>query len=280
MVPPATLEYRDLCFSYGSVGGETEDADVADVSWVLHGVSGEVAPGEFVSIIGPNGAGKSTLLRLLDGLEAPASGEIQLGGRPLASFDHKERARAIAFVPQYLARIPEVRVGDFVLGGRYAHSQGWGRRTPADRDAVQRALAGCDVSGLENRLLAALSGGQRQRVLIARTLAQESSVLLVDEPTNSLDPAHQLAIFELLAGLAAEGRAVVVVTHDLNLASQFSTRIVLIDEGKVAASGSPRELLCPEVLQPVYGDGLAFGERADAEGSPRPFVLSWRPPRR
>ena len=128
-------------------------------------------------------------------------------------------------------------------------------------------------------MLAALSGGQRQRVLIARTLAQESSVLLVDEPTNSLDPAHQLAIFELLASLASEGHGVVVVTHDLNLASQFSTRIVLIDQGREVASGTPNELLCPKVLHPVYGEGLAFGERADVEGSPRPYVLSWRPPR-
>jgi len=266
------LEYRDVRFSYGS--GEES------ASWVLDGVSGVICPGEFVSIIGPNGAGKSTLLRLLDGLETPASGEIRLGGRRLATLDHKERAKEIAFVPQYLARIPEVRVGDFVLGGRYAHLGRWGRRTPADRAAVERALAGCDVLGLENRLLAALSGGQRQRVLIARTLAQESTGLLVDEPTNSLDPAHQLAIFELLAGLASDGRAVVVVTHDLNLASQFSTRIVLIDQGKEVASGSPNELLRPEVLSPVYGDGLAFGERVDAGGSARPYVLSWRPPRR
>lgn len=268
------LEYRELRFAYG--GGQDAVDGAAASPWVLDGVSGGFGPGEFVSIIGPNGAGKSTLLRLLDGLETPVSGEILLGGQRLSSFDHKARARAIAFVPQYLSRVPEVTVGDFVLGGRYAHLEGWGRRTAADRDAVQRALAGCDVSGLEGRLLGALSGGQRQRVLIARTLAQEASLLLVDEPTNSLDPAHQLAIFELLAGLAQAGRSVVVVTHDLNLASQFSTRIEVMDRGQMVATGSPSEVLCPAVLHPVYGPGLAFGERKDGAGAMRPFVLSWR----
>lgn len=261
------LVYEQLSFAYGA--GE-------DQLWALEGVSGRIAPGELVSIIGPNGAGKSTLLRLLDGLERPASGEVRLGGRPLHELDHRERARSIAFVPQFLAHLPEVHVGDFVLGGRYAHLAGWGRRQAADRVAVAAALEACDATGLEGRLLANLSGGQRQRILIARALAQEAPVLLVDEPTSSLDPAHQLAVFELLAQLAASGRGVLVVTHDLNLASQFSKRIVLLQEGREVATGPPEEVLRPSILRPVYGDGLVFGEHADAFGHPRPFVLSWR----
>jgi len=139
-----------------------------------------------------------------------------------------------------------------------------------------RALASCDVSELGGRMLSSLSGGQRQRVLVARALAQEAPVLLVDEPTSSLDPGHQLAIFELLANLAARGHAVLVVTHDLNLASQFSSRIALLSAGRFVASGTPSEVLRPEVLWPVYGSGLVFGERPDMQGSLRPFVLSWR----
>ena len=269
MSAPAELElvFRDLVFAYGA--GEEQ-------LLALDGVSGSVRPGELVSILGPNGAGKSTLLRVLDGLESPASGEVHLSGRALANFDHKSRARALAFVPQFLAHLPEVHVGDFVLGGRYAHLAGWGRRATTDRAAVDAALAACDATGLEGRLLTSLSGGQRQRVLIARALAQEAPVLLVDEPTSSLDPAHQLAIFELLAALAESGRAVLVVTHDLNLASQFSRRILLMKDGREVASGRPDEVLRPEVLRPVYGDGLVFGAHPDATGQLRPFVLSWR----
>ena len=183
----------------------------------------------------------------------------------------------MALVPQYLDRVPEVHVDDFVLGGRYAHLGAWRRHTPEDHAATERAFAACDLEGLRGRLLGTLSGGQRQRTLIARALAQEAPVLLVDEPTNNLDPGHQLAIFELLAALATEGRAVLVVTHDLNLASQFASRLVLLDEGRVAAEGTPRAVLRPEVLDPVYGDGLTYGELGGEDGEERrPFVLPWR----
>jgi len=262
----AELVFDQLQFRYG------EDGPL-----VVDGISEAVAPGELVSIIGPNGAGKSTLLRLLDGLEVPAAGSIDIGGRPLASFDHRARARTLAFVPQFLDRVPQMHVADFVLGGRYAHRSSWSHG-PADRDAVEKALRSCDATGLGARLLASLSGGQRQRVLVARALAQEAPILLVDEPTNSLDPGHQLAIFELLANLAAEGRSVLVVTHDLNLASQFSHRIAVMDSGRFVASGTPAEVLTPEVLTPVYGTGLVFGQQPDLAGHPRPFVLSWRSP--
>ena len=263
------LEFNDVRFEYGG----TPDAPGL---LALDGVSGHLRRGELLAVLGPNGAGKSTLVRLLAGLAEPLDGDISLLGRPLDSFDHRERARSVALVPQYLDRVPEVHVSDFVLGGRYAHLGPWRKHSAADHAATLAAFRGCDIEGLEGRLLSTLSGGQRQRALIARALAQEAPVLLVDEPTNSLDPRHQLAIFELLAGLAAAGHAVLVVTHDLNLASQFATRMVLLDEGRVFAQGPPEAVLRREVLEPVYGEGLTYGELDSAGGLRRPFVLPWR----
>ncbi|MDF1799451.1 MAG: ABC transporter ATP-binding protein [Planctomycetota bacterium] len=263
------LEFKDVSFEYG---GDANDRGLR----ALDGVDGYLRRGELVAVLGPNGAGKSTLVRLLAGLAQPLGGSVHLAGKPLERLGHRERAREVALVPQHLDRVPEMHVGDFVLGGRYAHLGPWRKHTAADHAATEAAFRGCDIEGLEGRLLSTLSGGQRQRALIARALAQESPILLVDEPTNSLDPRHQLAIFELLADLAAADRAVLVVTHDLNLASQFATRLVLMDEGRIVAQGPAEVVLRREVLEPVYGDGLTYGELDAAGGLRRPFVLPWR----
>lgn len=209
-------------------------------------------------------------------MQEPTAGRVFLGDRELTDCKPRERARAVAIVPQYLDRLPEVRVRDFVLGGRYAHLGAWGRARDHDREAVDSALQACDASTLADRMLTRISGGQRQRVLIARALAQEAPILLVDEPTNSLDPEHQLAVFELLARQTCEGRAVLVVTHDLNLASQFATRMVLMTNGRVAADGDAESVLRPEVLTDVYGDRLAYGRLpVPRDPAGRPFVLPW-----
>ena len=266
------LHFNDLVFEYkGNTAAESLRA--------LRGVSGQVRAGELVAVIGPNGAGKSTLIRMLAGLDAPASGGVTLSGMPIANLSHKERARQVAVVPQSLVTLPEVHVDDFVLGGRYAFLSPWRGPSAADRQAVRNALQACDCEGLEGRLLTRLSGGQRQRVLIARALAQGSPLLLVDEPTNSLDPGHQLAIFELLAELAKSGRAILVVTHELNLASQFATSLVLLDRGRVACRGDADKVLSPAALEPIYGKGLTFGRmefRGCEPSADRPFVLPWR----
>jgi iron complex transport system ATP-binding protein len=136
---------------------------------------------------------------------------------------------------------------------------------------VTLALADADASDLGSRPLADLSGGQRQRVLVARALAQEADVLLVDEPTTALDPGHQVAVFALIARLAATGRAVLVVTHEMNLASQYATRMILLDQGRVAADDTPAKVLRPEVLEPVYGSELHYGQLPDG----RPLVVPW-----
>jgi iron complex transport system ATP-binding protein len=251
---------------------------------VLDGLDIDVHSGELVAVLGPNGAGKSTLVRVLAGLLTPTAGRVELhtrdaGGRDVTTLAPRERARSVALVPQGLARIPQVRVHDFVLGGRYAHGTLRSREHGRDETVVRAALAACDAADLGERALDQMSGGQRQRILVARALAQEADVLLVDEPTSSLDPEHQLAMFELLARLTCESRAVLVVTHDLNLASQFATRLDVIAGGRVAVSGTADAVLCPEVLHPIYGERLRFGRFPARDGrGDRPFVLPWSQP--
>lgn len=260
------LEGKGLRFRYD---GGSED--------VVRGVDLALGAGEVVCVIGPNGAGKSTLLRLLAGLERPAVGEVRLGDEPVRSIPAKERARRLALVPQALFALPSLTVEEFVGQGRYSRSRFLRGPSPEDRAAVATALSDADLVGLGERSLDELSGGQRQRALVARALAQEPRVVLVDEPTNSLDPRHQLQVFELIAGMGCLGRAALVVTHDLNLASQFATRVVLIDQGEVRASGSVHEVLRPDVLGAVYGEDLAFGaRRVEGWDEERPWVLPWR----
>ena len=241
----------------------------------LAGVDLALNDGELLAVIGPNGSGKSTLLRCLGGLLAPQAGSVELRGRALADYPERERALQIALVPQYLPALPDVLVTDFVLGGRYAHMGRWAGPSTVDQRAVGLALEAADVADLSGRLMTELSGGQRQRVLVARALAQEARVWLVDEPTASLDPEHQIHVFTLISRTVQHDRAAVVVTHDLNLASQFATRLALVDGGKLVAQGSVDEVLRREVLEPVYGSALHFGTRRHVDGSMRPFVLPW-----
>ena len=260
------LSAQGISFAYPG-----EDSDV------LRSASLTVASGDVLCVLGPNGAGKSTLLRVLAGLLKPSSGEVSIGSQPLRSLKPKARAREIALVPQALAALPEITARDFVRQGRYARLGRFGRATPADHEAVERALREADLETMGERPLEALSGGQRQRALVARALAQEPRVVLVDEPTNSLDPRHQIQVFEVIAGLGCEGRAAVIVTHDLNLASQFATRIALMDEGRIVAEGSVHDVLNEATLRPVYGEDLVFGSRFVAGwNEERPYVLSWR----
>lgn len=247
----------------------------------LDGVDLELRAGELAVVIGPNGSGKSTLVKVLAGLVRPQHGEVSLaavdlGAHPIASFEARARARRISVVPQFLPALPEVLVADFVLSGRYARMQRWKAVGLDDRRAVDHALTECDASDLACRNMTELSGGQRQRVLVARAVAQDAAVLLVDEPTNALDPEHQIRVFDLLASLRSRERAVLVVTHDLNLAAQYATRLVLMDRGRIVADGEPRTVLERRVLEPVYGSHLFYGDWPEASGLRGPFVLPCR----
>ncbi|MCE9594813.1 MAG: ABC transporter ATP-binding protein [Planctomycetes bacterium] len=253
------LVAKDLCFEYH--GGIR----------ALAGASVEIARGELVAVIGPNGSGKSTFLRCLAGLLVPSSGSVTVDGEGVVALPPRERACRIAVVPQFLPRLLDVRVSDFVLGGRYAHLGRWRSATQHDRAVVRSSLERCDSFDVADRLMSELSGGQRQRVLVARAIAQEAGLLLVDEPTNSLDPEHQLAVFRSIADLVAGGRAALVVTHDLNLASQFATRVLVMQNGRTVTDGAVDRVLTPEVLEPVYGPHLFFGRFS----SGRPIVVPW-----
>ncbi len=219
---------------------------------VLDGVSLGVAAGECVGLIGPNGAGKSTLLRAALGL-IPAGGTRRLGGAPLAALAPAERARRAAFLPQEREIGWPVSVAALVALGRAPHRPAFAPESAADRAAVAAAMARMDVGRFADRPATALSGGERARALIARALAQEAPLLLADEPAAGLDPAHQIALMETFAALAAEGRAVLASLHDLALAARWCGRIVLLDRGRVVADGPPRAVLTPERLAAVYG---------------------------
>lgn len=231
---------------------------------VLDGVDFRVGRGEMVGILGPNGAGKSTLVRALAGL-LPAAG-VRLAGRPLAAVPAAERARLVAYMPQSAASAWPLPCRDVVALGRLPH-----RRSPAlDRRLVAEAMAEADVAHLADRPLTAISGGERARVLLARALAVGAPVLLADEPVAHLDAAHQLQVLGLLRSRADKGDAVVVVMHDLSLASRHCDRVAVLAGGRVAATGRPAEVLDDALLAAVFGVAAARGEWRG-----RPFILPW-----
>lgn len=246
----------------------------------LAGVSLSVAQGEFVAIIGPNGSGKSSLLRVLAGLQPADSGRVLLEDAPVAALQARERARRVALVPAVLDVLPGFSVEDFVLLGRYAHLRGWRLYGAHDREVARECLRQVDAFDFLARGMNELSCGERQRALIARALAQEARTVLLDEPTTALDLTHQLLVYRLIHEMhRGGGRAVVVVTHDLNLASQFADRLVLMQGGRLAGEGPPAEVLRREVLEKVYGPDLAYGAfEQTVGGGARPWVLPWARP--
>ncbi len=211
-----------------------------------------VESGELVGLIGPNGAGKSTLLRALLGIQQRTGGDVLLDGKDFLAQPSRERARAVAFLPQ--ERRVEWRLPgyDIVMLGRYPHQAGFGGPTPEDRAAVDRALDAVDGRGLIDRPVAVLSGGERTRILLARALAVEAPLLLVDEPIAALDPYHQLHVMEILRERTRQGVGVLAIIHDLALAARFMDRLILMDGGRIVADGPPSSVLTPERVAAVY----------------------------
>ena len=219
---------------------------------VLSDVDIAIPTGRITAVVGPNGAGKSTLLRAFAGLLVPSVGEISIGGRALATHSSGELARAIAYLPQERAVHWPLAVRVVVALGRLPHRDSSGGAA-ADATAIERALAAMDVAHLADRPVSDLSGGERARVLVARALAQEAPLLLADEPTAGLDPAHALALFALFERLATDGRTVVVALHDLSLAARFAHHVILLARGRIAAAGPPAGVLTPQHLEPAFG---------------------------
>ena len=220
---------------------------------VLDGIDLQIGAGELVGILGPNGAGKTTLLRLATGSLEPTTGSVALSGRPLSALTRRERARQVAVVPQEARVVFDFTVREIVLMGRAPHLGLLGIETERDLDAVDEAMRFTETTGFADRRIAELSGGEKRLVLIARALAQEAPLLLLDEPTAFLDLRHRLAMYRLAERLRSErGRTVVTISHDINLAARFCPRLVLLHRGRVVADGSPHEVLTPENIRYAY----------------------------
>jgi len=220
---------------------------------VVCGVTADVGEGEWVALIGPNGAGKTSLLRAVAGL-LPCSGTVSLHGTRLEELGRRERAQRLALVPQEPRTPPWLTVAEYVLLGRTPYLRPLAREGEPDREAAARSLARLDLDELAERTLGTLSGGERQRVVVARALAQEASIVLLDEPTASLDIGHQQQALDLLDVLRdTEGLTLVAAMHDLTLAAQYADRVLLLDAGRLVADGAPADVLTEEALARHYG---------------------------
>ncbi|MFC3994400.1 ABC transporter ATP-binding protein [Nocardiopsis sediminis] len=221
----------------------------ADGRLIVDGISLEPAPGSTVGLLGPNGSGKSTLLRLLAGVRPTSSGVVTLDGAPMAEVGRRAAARRIAVVEQHAATEVDLSVRDVVRLGRIPHRRAWSAPSAADDAAVRSALAHTGLADRADRSWHTLSGGERQRVQIARALAQEPRELLLDEPTNHLDIHHQLELLALVVRTPVTG---VIALHDLNLAAMFCDQVVVLNEGRVVAAGTPSQVLTEELIADVY----------------------------
>ena len=251
------LRAHDVSFAYS---GET-----AGASLVLDRVSVEAERGAIVGLLGPNGSGKTTLLKILAGMLRPLSGSVTLGGASIGSLTRRALARQIAVVPQETHSTFDFTVLDIVLMGRYPHLGVFELEGPDDLEIAREALAATDTAALETRSFATLSGGEKQRVVIASALAQAANLLLLDEPTSSLDLAYQIETASLLRRLHVDrGATMVVSTHDLNFAAALCNRVVLLKRGRVIADGDTRTVLTAANIRAVYGvdADVQFHDRA------------------
>jgi iron complex transport system ATP-binding protein len=237
---------------------------------VLEDATCRLAPGQVLAIVGPNGAGKTTLLRALAGLVRPESGSVSFGETPLDAISQRERARAIAYVPQGAETGWPLAAAAIVALGRLPHG-GARRLSTTDHAAIAAAMAATDTLDFADRPVTELSGGERARVLLARALATQAPVLLCDEPVAALDARHQLTIMSHLRAEAERGKAVAIVVHDLALAARFADAVMILREGRVTAFGPPREVMNPRGLADAFGVDAIAEER---EGSF--LVMPWR----
>lgn len=232
------IQLDDLTFSYSGQA-------------VLHRISASFTPGKLYAVLGPNGSGKTTLIRLMSRLLLPGSGSLCLDGKPYASYGRKEFARQLALLPQ-TRPIPAISVEDLVSHGRFPYLGL--SRTPgkADQAAVVRAMEAVNVQAFASRDLRQLSGGERQRVYLALLLAQDTRYVLLDEPTTYLDASAQFAVMENLKRMSQNGKCVITVLHDLNLALRFCDELCILNQGRLAASGTPEAMVDGGILDKVF----------------------------
>ncbi|MGB6865392.1 MAG: ABC transporter ATP-binding protein [Candidatus Aminicenantaceae bacterium] len=227
--------------------------------WTLRISSLELFSGEIFSIIGPNGSGKSTLLRIASGVLEPLGGTILLNGKNMFELKRRTIARSLGYLPQETVSLYDFTVEEVVRMGRYPHTQGFGTLENNDMAVVQECLALTEMTSLKERPLSRLSGGEKKRAFLASVLAQKPEILLLDEPTSALDVHHQVQFFRLLQSLSRDGMGVAVVTHDINLASLFSDRLMILSGGEPVVSGPPAEVLTASTVHAVYGEDILMG---------------------
>ncbi len=257
------VEARGVRFSYG-----TEP--------LFDGIDLRLDPSERVALIGPNGSGKTTLLKLLAGTLRASGGEVFLDGRTQSELAPRERARLVGVVPQDVTMTFDFTVMETVLMGRIPYLGFFGLEGPEDVAAAEEAMRRTGTLPFASRLLSRLSGGERQLVLIARAMAQNPRVLLLDEPTAFLDIRHRLEIYELLCRLNdEEGITVLTTSHDINLVARYCTRIVLVKAGRIRADGPPREVFQPDILSDIYETPLKVSIEPE---SGMPFAVPQAPP--
>ncbi|MBE5252721.1 ATP-binding cassette domain-containing protein [Mixta mediterraneensis] len=225
-----------------------------DKKIVAENLSVAIPDGELTVIIGPNACGKSTLLRTLSRLASPLKGHVMLDGEAIAHYATKDVARRLGLLPQSSHAPAGISVSELVARGRYPHQPLFGRWRKEDEVAVQQAMLATGVADLGNQQVDTLSGGQRQRVWIAMVLAQQTPLLLLDEPTTWLDITHQIELLELMQDLNQQhGRTLVVVLHDLNQACRYATHLIAMRHGKIIAEGRPSEIITPTLIESIYG---------------------------
>ena len=278
MLRSANSSSRASGFSLLSASAGPSSLVASDVSVklggapVLSSVSFEARPGEVSGLIGPNGAGKSTLLRVLAGLIQPYAGSVTLGDTPIGRIKPRERARQIAYMPQYDAAHPFTAL-QTVLMGRYTHLGRFELEGRRDVQIARDAMARTETGQFENRQLDRISGGERQRVILARALAQQARIILLDEPSASLDLKHRLSMMETLQSEVVERNvAVVAALHDVSLAGRYCDRLILLSDGAIAAEGAPATVLTSDNLRRVFG--VETEVRTDPEsGRPQVWLI-------
>ncbi|MNS67803.1 putative siderophore transport system ATP-binding protein YusV [compost metagenome] len=221
---------------------------------VVDDLSVSIPDGHFTAIIGPNGCGKSTLLRTLSRLMTPQHGSVFLDGEQIQSYASKEVARRIGLLAQNATTPGDITVQELVARGRYPHQPLFTRWRKEDEEAVARAMQATGITDLARQSVDTLSGGQRQRAWIAMVLAQETAIMLLDEPTTWLDISHQIDLLELLSDLnRTQGYTLAAVLHDLNQACRYATHLIALRDGKIVAQGAPKEIVTPELIERIYG---------------------------
>lgn len=245
--------------------------------WVLKNISFEAGKGEIIGIIGPNGSGKTTLLKVIDGILFPQKGDVQIQGRSIRQIKRHVLARLVAVVPQETYMIFPFRVAEVVLMGRYPHLGRLVFEGKRDYQIARNAMEKTDILSFADRKVHQLSGGERQRVWIARALAQEPQIMLLDESTAFLDIRHQVTFFELIKSInKKEGLAVIVVTHDINLAAQYADRIILLNRGRIYEMGVPENVITESNITQVYETDVIV-DKNPVTAKPRVTLLSSHP---